>query len=904
MDQPEGFVIHGQENKICKLDKSIYVLKQAPKKWHEKFDNLMISNGYKVNESDKCIHYKYENRIFTIIRLYVDDLLIFGSNIQTINDVKSLLNNNFDMKYLKEASVILGINITRSKKGISLGQSHYMDKILKKYNYFDCKPTCTSPNPSVKLFKNIDASVRQREYKNNKMLRSLFLVLMLVHATLPIAPQIPVPAKKWSTLSGNEPLVIARGGFTGLFPEGSSEAIGISKEISIFLCNVQFTKDAGAFCVTGGKLDNTTTIAMFDPNEKTYNINGNDVRGHFMVDYTAAQINHNVSMNQAIFSRPSFYDGLSPVLNVDGILSSKTPPRLWLNFQYEKFYNQHGVKLVDKVLEMLRLYTIDFVSSPEIGFLRSINGKVRTKTKFVFQFLNASDVEPTTNQPYDTIVKDLAAIKSYASGIMVPKEYIWPVKPDKYLGPLTTLVSDAHKQGLEVYASGFANDFFSSYDYNYDPTAEYLQFIAKDESVDGLVTDFPSTASNSIACFALNNTLPKKGQPLIISNNGASGVYPGSTDLAYQQAIDDGADIIDCSVQMTKDGFSFCSNTADLMADTTAMTKFMSRTSNIPEIQPNSGIFSFDLTWNEIQSLQPQISSPLGSDFQRNPANKNSGKFVMLSEFLELAKDKAVTGILINIENAAYLASNKGLDIVGTVSTALSNATFDKQATQQVLIQSDDSSVLSKYKDIPSYKRVLLVENIIGNAPKESVDEIKKYAEAVNLRKTSVIKASGSLLTGMTNVVKEMKDANLTVFVRTLRNEFISLAFDYWSDPNVEIATYIHSAKVDGIVTDFPATTSRYLRSPCSDLNNVATILPAKAGELESTVSPTLMPPAEAPLPPLEVGNIVDPPLPAVTNDNPPATPSSPPPSHAYANAANLGLSLVAIIVLVINLTL
>ncbi|KAL5069074.1 hypothetical protein RYX36_019961, partial [Vicia faba] len=277
-----------------------------------------------------------------------------------------------------------------------------------------------------------------------------------------------------------------------------------------------------------------------------------------------------------LYSRPSFYDGLSPVLNVDGILSSKTPPRVWLNFQYQAFYDQHDVKLVDKVLEMLRLYTIDFISSPEIGFLTSVNEKVRKKTKFVFQFLNASDVEPTTMQPYGTIVKDLAAIKSYASGIIVPKEYIWPVKPDNYLGPLTTLVSDAHKQGLEVYASGFANDFFSSYDYNYDPTAEYLQFIAKDECVDGLVTDFPSTASNSI----------------------------GSTNLAYQQAIDDGADIIDCSVQMTKDGISFCSNTADLMADTTAMTKFMSRTSNVPEIQPNSGIFSFDLTWNEIQSLQ------------------------------------------------------------------------------------------------------------------------------------------------------------------------------------------------------------------------------------------------------------------------------------------------------------
>ncbi|KAJ1436931.1 PLC-like phosphodiesterase, TIM beta/alpha-barrel domain superfamily [Sesbania bispinosa] len=747
-------------------------------------------------------------------------------------------------------------------------------------------------------------------WEKNRMSKSLFLTFLLINATLarqpihqnlPTAPQTPdsAPAKNWSTLSGNEPLVIARGGFTGLFPEGSPDAIEISKDISIFLCNLQLTKDIGAFCVTGIKLDNATTIAMFDPKEKTYNINGQDVQGHFAVDYTGAQIDQNVSMNQAIFSRPGFYDGMSPVLNVDGILSSKSPPRFWLNVQYEAFYNQHGVKLVDNVLEILRLYQIDFVSSPEIGFLKSINGKVKKETKVIFKLLSAKDVEPTTKQPYDTIVKDLAAIKSYASGIMVPKEYIWPVKSDKYLGNSTTLVSDAHKLGLEVYASGFANDFFLSYSYNYDPTTEYLQFIEKGESVDGVVTDFAPTASNAIACFAQNNTQPKKGQTLIISNNGASGVYSGSTDLAYQQAIDDGADIIDCSIQMTKDGIAFCLNNADLMANTNAMTKFMSRSSNIPELQPKSGIFSFDLTWNEIQTLKPQIVSPLGNDFPRNPANKNSGKFVTLSEFLELAKAKAVTGILVNIKNAAYLASKKGLDIVGVVSTALSNATFDKQATQQVLIQSDDSSVLSKYKDIPSYKRVLLVDEKIGDTPKQTVHEIEKFAEAVNLPKTSVIKASNSLLTGMTNVVKELKDANLTVFVHALRNEYISLAFDYWSDPNVEIATYIHSAKVDGIVTDFPATASRYMRSPCSDPNHVPTILPARPGELQGTIAPELLPPAEAPLPPLEAANVFDPPLPAVTNvnrTNSSVAPAPPHPSSAWANVVNPSLSLMAIV--------
>lgn len=94
---------------------------------------------------------------------------------------------------------------------------------------------------------------------------------------------------------------------------------------------------------------------------------------------------------------------------------------------------------------------------------------------------------------------------------------------------------------------------------------------------------------------------------MVISHNGASGVYPGNTDLAYQQAIDDGADIIDCPVQLTKDGVPFCLDTPDLMGKTSAMTSFMSRAKNIPEIQKNNGIFSFDLLWSEINSLKRKL---------------------------------------------------------------------------------------------------------------------------------------------------------------------------------------------------------------------------------------------------------------------------------------------------------
>jgi len=144
----------------------------------------------------------------------------------------------------------------------------------------------------------------------------------------------------------------------------------------------------------------------------------------------------------------------------------------------------------------------DYISSPEIGFLKAMAASKtfdRTKTKLVFRFLPPVEVEPTYKETYGGLLKKLAMIKTFASGILVPRGYVWPVGKDGYLQPATTLVSDAHREGLEVYVVGFASDTFSSYNYSYDPEVEYLQFIDNSQfSVDGVVTEFPGSASNAI----------------------------------------------------------------------------------------------------------------------------------------------------------------------------------------------------------------------------------------------------------------------------------------------------------------------------------------------------------------------------------------------------------------------
>jgi hypothetical protein len=91
MTQPDGFVVEGHENKVCKLYKSLYGLKQAPKQWHEKFNLTLISAGFSVNEADRCVYYHYSGGQGVILCLYVHDILIFGTSLDVINEVKDIL---------------------------------------------------------------------------------------------------------------------------------------------------------------------------------------------------------------------------------------------------------------------------------------------------------------------------------------------------------------------------------------------------------------------------------------------------------------------------------------------------------------------------------------------------------------------------------------------------------------------------------------------------------------------------------------------------------------------------------------------------------------------------------------------------------------------------------------------
>jgi hypothetical protein len=197
MDQPDGFIANSQERKVCKLLKSLYGLKQAPNQWHDKFDKTLTSAGFVVNEADKCVYYRFGGGEGVILCLYVDDILIFGNNENVIKEVKDFLSNNFEMKDLGVADVILNIKLHRKEGngGISLLQNHYVEKVLSRFGYSECSPSPTPYDPSVSLRKNRRIARDQLRY--SQIIGSL---MYLASAT---RPDISYAVRKLSQFVSN-----------------------------------------------------------------------------------------------------------------------------------------------------------------------------------------------------------------------------------------------------------------------------------------------------------------------------------------------------------------------------------------------------------------------------------------------------------------------------------------------------------------------------------------------------------------------------------------------------------------------------------------------------------------------------------------------------------------------------
>ncbi|KAJ0806805.1 putative RNA-directed DNA polymerase [Helianthus annuus] len=191
MKQPEGFEPEGQEHLVCKLKKSIYGLKQASRQWYLKFDEVMKKQGFMKNQVDQCTYLKMSGSNFTILVLYVDDILLASNSLDMLHESKRLLSHNFDMKDLGDASYVIGIEIHRDRnKGIlGLSQRAYIDRVLTRYNMQQCKPS-VAPVVKGDVFGSFQCPTTEVEKEQMSQIPYASVVGSLMYAQVCTRPDI------------------------------------------------------------------------------------------------------------------------------------------------------------------------------------------------------------------------------------------------------------------------------------------------------------------------------------------------------------------------------------------------------------------------------------------------------------------------------------------------------------------------------------------------------------------------------------------------------------------------------------------------------------------------------------------------------------------------------------------
>jgi len=142
VSQPEGYEVFDQNgNKlVCKLNKSLYGLRQSGRNWNTLLNDLLISQNFVQSMSDSCIYSRINDSSSMIILVWVDDLLICSDNENDLISFKRVLSNRFRMKDLGKLSWFLGIQFEYENDCITMFQSNFISRILDKFSMTESTP--------------------------------------------------------------------------------------------------------------------------------------------------------------------------------------------------------------------------------------------------------------------------------------------------------------------------------------------------------------------------------------------------------------------------------------------------------------------------------------------------------------------------------------------------------------------------------------------------------------------------------------------------------------------------------------------------------------------------------------------------------------------------------------------
>lgn len=143
MAQPPGFLDRDNPTHVCKLRKAIYGLKQAPRAWYHELKQFLVSSGFTNSHADTSLFVFNTSGDLIYLLVYVDDIIITGSNATAVQRFIDLLGNRFSIKDLGDLTYFLGVEVTTTSTGLLLSQRKYITDLLARTNMIGAKSVTT-----------------------------------------------------------------------------------------------------------------------------------------------------------------------------------------------------------------------------------------------------------------------------------------------------------------------------------------------------------------------------------------------------------------------------------------------------------------------------------------------------------------------------------------------------------------------------------------------------------------------------------------------------------------------------------------------------------------------------------------------------------------------------------------
>lgn len=176
---PEGITV--KENKVLKLNRGLYGLRESPKCWNQRFNNFTEEKGFRRSQHDVCLYIGETINVWMLI--YVDDIILTGLD-EDIEKVVKYLKKEFQVKDFGFPKSFLGMEIRKAKDGLKITQQKQIEKMLTKFNMTECK---TSATPLTKGYQMDESEEVVTDLPYRQLIGSLMFVSTVSRADISYA---------------------------------------------------------------------------------------------------------------------------------------------------------------------------------------------------------------------------------------------------------------------------------------------------------------------------------------------------------------------------------------------------------------------------------------------------------------------------------------------------------------------------------------------------------------------------------------------------------------------------------------------------------------------------------------------------------------------------------------------